>query len=530
MRRDTPRVGGFKSHELSLFLGHMNYESVSGVVVLVIFVMLVVVWLPNRTVDSMRKAQKHQEDKYSSSLHLVDAHSGTRFSDDSGPSEEGTAMRSNETGHAPNRPVVGRKELKVHEEKRVAHVRELRRAAARRRAIIATGLLIVSIAVLAIAFPLHFSPLFALIPAALLAVVLVAGARASKHAREWERNLKARNAAKSQQVKPASRTHRVDRRPGHVVADADANRQVDRARGGHGKTVVSTADDQPTGVLETSEIRSIVEQSKRKDAGDRARTAQEIEAPKANAADESEARISGSANRVRTKAGAVSEIRVEAEDAAGSSKPASAGNASSDKPRPGEESKTAVSKTDKPNASRSVVTMTAAAKAALHAESSQIDAVPDATNELQRVHPAGALNVVDMAPTNQDLISFSLGAPRNPQTATQEPQSLEIKSTRQVAKAVPSRVEEAAADANATKASATDKGKNPVGKSLSEDKSGARVDESSRARGGRAAESGEPANACTFHDAELAAKVEAPAVSSDSLGTGLESILARRGA
>ena len=34
----------------------------------------------------------------------------------------------------------------------------------------------------------------------------------------------------------------------------------------------------------------------------------------------------------------------------------------------------------------------------------------------------------------------------------------------------------------------------------------------------------------SFHDAEVAAQVEAPVATSESLGTGLETILARRGA
>ena len=84
------------------------------------------------------------------------------------------------------------------------------------------------------------------------------------------------------------------------------------------------------------------------------------------------------------------------------------------------------------------------------------------------------------------------------------PESLEIRSTRQVAKAVP--VEEEPADAQSEPAAQEE----PVAQDAQDD----------------AAES----EGVSFHDAEVSAQVEAPVATSESLGTGLDTILARRGA
>ena len=142
----------------------MGYESLSTVVVLVIVVIIMAGWLPTRTVKGMRKVAEHREDRYSSSLHLVDKDSGTRFSDERTPPAKGIIMQSDHTRGA------------KYSSEHIARVRQLRRAAIRRRRIIVITLLAITVLVLGISFPLKFSPLFALIPAALLAVVLALGA------------------------------------------------------------------------------------------------------------------------------------------------------------------------------------------------------------------------------------------------------------------------------------------------------------------------------------------------------------------
>ena len=54
----------------------MGYESLSTVVVLAIVIILMVFWLPKRTVKGMKRVIEHREDRFSPSLHLVDAERG----------------------------------------------------------------------------------------------------------------------------------------------------------------------------------------------------------------------------------------------------------------------------------------------------------------------------------------------------------------------------------------------------------------------------------------------------------------------
>lgn len=138
----------------------MGYESLSTVVVLAIVVILMLIWLPRRTIKGMKRVIEHREDRFSPSLHLVDADSGTRFSDETVAAAKGVLMQSTEAHKGAT------------SEERIAEIRALRHAAVRRRRAIAVSLLTITVVVLVCAFALHFSPLFALIPAALLAAVL----------------------------------------------------------------------------------------------------------------------------------------------------------------------------------------------------------------------------------------------------------------------------------------------------------------------------------------------------------------------
>ena len=117
----------------------MGYESLSTVVVLVILMVIAVGWLPRRTVNRMKKVAEHRQDRYSSSLHLVDADSGTRFSDEHTPQPKGAIMQRAQT--STTTPTTAK----------VAHIRELRRAAVRRRRILALSLLLITVLVLVLA-------------------------------------------------------------------------------------------------------------------------------------------------------------------------------------------------------------------------------------------------------------------------------------------------------------------------------------------------------------------------------------------
>ncbi|WEV72174.1 hypothetical protein [Bifidobacterium sp. ESL0790] len=437
----------------------------------------------------MKRVVEHRADKYSLSLHLVDAQSGTRFSDDHHALSEGVVMRSKQAGDAA-------KAAASKEAKRVAHIRQLRREAAHRRAIIAATLLAVTIVVAIAAIPLHFSGFFALIPLALLAVVLVLGVRASNHAREWERQLKVKRHRRA--MNAANRGVEAAKRVGQLSAAHQSAELVDAP-------VAHNEDDEPTGVMEQREIRQALRASR----ADHER----VEALRVQREHD---RQEVAASQISSEAEAKAEPKqaVKAHSASAASAPASSdfskASAKSAEVRKTNHSqgKAAASKAQQSHKTNEAVNQVQTkAKVA----SPTKDEPNDATHELKQVHPVRALDAVDMV-SNQDLISFSLGAPRSGvEVETSEPRSLEIKSTKQVAKAVPQ-------DAEKSDSEATDTAKSDAGEVSSKADSKAKQPK------------GDEAEVKSFHESEVSADVEAPASSSDSLGAGLEKILARRSA
>lgn len=408
----------------------MEYESLSTIVVLVIIGIIMAVWLPKRTVNGMKQVVKHRSDRYSSSLHLVSEESGTRFSDVRTPQAKGAIMPATQTDHEKNRAYI-------------AQVCGLRRAAARRRRWLAGGLLAAAVVVLVLAIALHFSPFYALIPAALCAVVCALGVRASKQARAWE----AKMAAKERDRK----------RKTAAVAKRAAKQRAQQAAA----QVAAAApheEDARTDVLEQREIRRALHQGR-------------IEQQEALARRQAE------------------QAALAAQSKAQPAQPAAAKSA---------EQPAVVSENHR-----------------MHAQLVVRDhdtAYPlDETNELSRVSPASAVDAFDMA-VNQDLISFSLGSPRNGVEIEQDDAlSLEIKSTRQVAKATPR-----AAEPNAESVPAASDAAEPAEESGQTDAKAAQPN--------RAAVN----DSVAFHETEASAAVEAPDETSDSLGSSLETILARR--
>ncbi len=408
----------------------MKYESLSTIVVLVIIGIIMAVWLPKRTVNGMKQVVKHRSDRYSSSLHLVSEESGTRFSDVRTPQAKGAIMPATQTDHEKNRAYI-------------AQVRGLRRAAARRRRWLAGGLLAAAVVALVLAIALHFSPFYALIPAALCAVVCALGVRASKQARAWE----AKMAAKERDRK----------RKTAAVAKRAAKQRAQQAAA----QVAAAApheEDARTDVLEQREIRRALHQGR-------------IEQQEALARRQAEQAALAAQSKVQP------------------AQPAAAKSA---------EQPAVVSENHR-----------------MHAQLVVRDhdtAYPlDETNELSRVSPASAVDAFDMA-VNQDLISFSLGSPRNGVEIEQDDAlSLEIKSTRQVAKATPR-----AAEPNAESVPAASDAAEPAEESGQTDAKAAQPN--------RAAVN----DSVAFHETEASAAVEAPDETSDSLGSSLETILARR--
>ncbi|WP_446325277.1 hypothetical protein [Bifidobacterium commune] len=448
---------------------------------------LVLGWLPRRTVESMNRVVEHREDKYSPSLHLVDANSGTGFCDNRHLLSEGELVRSEQANVAVKPALVAQSATSDKEQAEIARIRRLRREAARRRSVISVSLLVITVAVFVLSFVLGFSALFVLIPAAVLVVVLVCGVRAASHARSWERNLCARRKAEAK--------HR----------SGEMRKRNDKAANNRAEAV--SEDGEPTGTMEQHEIEQALRAAKMEK--------ERIMQLRAN-------RQSGQ-NRKNTSAEVQSSDGGADKDSVTS---ASVPNATAEKfqtqsatrHRPMEQSNRD-SKVRKDAHRAGSVSETKARAETSVAEPS------DATYELQQVHPAPALDLVDLVP-NQDLISFSLGSPRNgAEVKSEEPKSLEIKSTRQVAKAKAKTKDDSqpvsakqgqtkAADAFgiATKSNERSHAKVAVGNGDSETVE-------SRDYAG---------DSETFHASELSADTEAPAVSSDSLGTGLEKIFERR--
>lgn len=398
---------------MSPILDGMGYESLSTVVVLVIVIIAIAVWLPARTANGMKRAAEHRQDRYSPSLRIVEAEDGRRFGDIEPYQAKGAAM-----------PASTQSARLTTEH--IAHIRELRRESIRRRQILVASLLAVAIVVFALAFIVHYSPLFALIPLALTAAVLAMGANAARQARQWERRV-SRYKQKKTSATP-TRQGQIDSPAKNHAAESAAP-----------AVQTSRADDAATEVMEQRQIRRVLHDA-------------EVEQAKAKVLREAQA-------------------KADREAAA----PQAADHSEAETP--------SLTVRDERDAHDSVA--------------------DDATSELASVQPARALDVFDMA-TSQDLISFSLGADHAEDNA---PESLEIKSTRQVSKATPAEPE-------------------MVNKLIDEAKAVKASDDASAAKAQADHSAAQPES---FHEHEERAEVQAPVATSESLSVGLDSILARRG-
>lgn len=397
---------------MSPILDGMGYESLSTVVVLVIVIIAIAVWLPARTANGMKRAAEHRQDRYSPSLRIVEAEDGRRFGDIEPYQAKGAAM-----------PASTQSARLTTEH--IAHIRELRRESIRRRQILVASLLAVAIVVFALAFIVHYSPLFALIPLALTAAVLAMGANAARQARQWERRV-SRYEQKKTSATPTPQGQIDSPAKNHAESAAPA-------------VQTSRADDAATEVMEQRQIRRVLHDA-------------EVE---------------------QTKAKALREAQAKADREAAA--PQAADHSEAETP--------SLTVRDERDAHDSVA--------------------DDATSELASVQPARALDVFDMA-TSQDLISFSLGADHAEDNA---PESLEIKSTRQVSKATPAEPE-------------------MVNKLIDEAKAVKAADDASAAKAQADHSAAQPES---FHEHEERAEVQAPVATSESLSVGLDSILARRG-
>lgn len=461
----------------------MGYESLSTVVVLVIVAIIIVVWLPVRTANGMKRVDEHRQDRYSPSLHIVDAENGRRFGDIKPHKAKGAAMPAS----TPSARLTS---------EHIAHVRELRRAAIRRRQILAVCLLAITVLVFAVSFPLHFSPLLALIPFVLLLLVLVLGANASRQARQWECKVVRYERAHSGtgwSKKPSAESKdskRVNKAEPVAAVTAPAEKPAEQI------------EDAATEVMEQRQIRRAL-----RDA--------EIEQAKAKALRQS------AADKPAAEPSAMVDESADRKSAAETSESSATPDASV--------------RTDKSIESDKSVAPRVEPSLTVRDERDERDdaaAAADATSELVSVRPARALDVFDMS-TSQDLISFTLGGEHNADNA---PESLEIKSTRQVSKAEPVEpavaeklIDEARAVKAADDAKAADAGKAVSAGNAVDTESEQRDDADTNAATDADDEAANAAQRAAFHESEERADVEAPAATTDSLGAGLDSILARRG-
>lgn len=481
----------------------MGYESLSTVVVLVIVAIIIVVWLPVRTANGMKRVDEHRQDRYSPSLHIVDAENGRRFGDIKPHKAKGAAMPAS----TPSARLTS---------EHIAHVRELRRAAIRRRQILAVCLLAITVLVFAVSFPLHFSPLLALIPFVLLLLVLVLGANASRQARQWERKVVRYERAHSGtgwSKKPSAESKdskRVNKAEPVAAVTAPAEKPAEQI------------EDAATEVMEQRQIRRAL-----RDA--------EIEQAKAKALRQSAAAYQ--AAEEHAKQSEKSDIAQSAADKP-AAEPSTMVDESADRKSAAETSESsatpdASARTDKSTKlDKSVAPRVEPSLTVRDERDERDDAAADATSELASVRPARTLDVFDMA-TSQDLISFTLGGEHNADNA---PESLEIKSTRQVSKAEPVEpavaeklIDEARAVKAADDAKAADAGKAVSAGNAVDTESEQRDDADTNAATDADDEAANAAQRAAFHESEERADVEAPAATTDSLGAGLDSILARRG-
>ncbi len=480
----------------------MGYESLSTVVVLVIVAIIIVVWLPVRTANGMKRVDEHRQDRYSPSLHIVDAENGRRFGDIKPHKAKGAAMPAS----TPSARLTS---------EHIAHVRELRRAAIRRRQILAVCLLAITVLVFAVSFPLHFSPLLALIPFVLLLLVLVLGANASRQARQWERKVVRYERAHSGtgwSKKPSAESKdskRVNKAEPVAAVTAPAEKPAEQI------------EDAATEVMEQRQIRRAL-----RDA--------EIEQAKAKALRQSAAAYQTAEEHA--KQSEKSDIAQSAADKP-AAEPSAMVDESADRKSAAETSESSATpdasvRTDKSIESDKSVAPRVEPSLTVRDERDDAAAAADATSELVSVRPARALDVFDMS-TSQDLISFTLGGEHNADNA---PESLEIKSTRQVSKAEPVEpavaeklIDEARAVKAADDAKAADAGKAVSAGNAVDTESEQRDDADTNAATDADDEAANAAQRAAFHESEERADVEAPAATTDSLGAGLDSILARRG-
>ena len=491
----------------------MGYESVSALLVLIILVALWFGWLPKHTVNGMKSILEHREDRYSPSLHLVDEWSATRVCDGTRTTAKGVDVQ-------PTEQKTERKQRFTKEY--INHIRSLRRAAVRRRCMLVLALSVLTFLVALVGFGGLYSPAFALIPLAFLAIVLVCGARASKHARAWEARVASMRKKDADGVVTANVTNvseqvitKNDDRFGMVnsfvntvkAITAGASDFIDAKKSEYGKTINKTNSVKENREDYSSGNAGYHNASYENSSYSNQNYVQDCQAVR----DSTETSIM-EAREIRVALRRTMKDREEALRKRGLSMRSDENMEVIDVADAAKSNEVPVSNlsTSESNDSSSLKDSTQSSnkdevEQTKNVEQSEKTSYDDSTNEISEVRASKALDAFDLAASaqseKQDLISFSLGSKSSANysksaensekteksAASSAPESLEIKSTKQVAKAVPSK-------------SVAVSAANSADKSVEE-----------------------------FHNSEKQAKVEAPDSSADSLGVAnLREVLASR--
>lgn len=155
---------------MSFIVEGMSFQSLSGIVVAAIIVVVLAGLVPRNTMKGLKNASRHTQDKYSASLRVIE--------------DESYAGKDNQN----SRESVIQKSYIT--EEHINRVRVLRKAGIRRRRVLVSLLIVASIIVTVCAWYFAFSFAYVAIPVALLGVVLALGIRANASARAWERKIK----------------------------------------------------------------------------------------------------------------------------------------------------------------------------------------------------------------------------------------------------------------------------------------------------------------------------------------------------
>ena len=429
----------------------MDYKSVSSMVLLAVIVIVILGWLPRRTFRSMSNVAEHRRDRFSPSLHLIEADRARKFSDGRVTELKGACMDQ-----------VSDKSTALSRE-RISEIRRMRKAAAVRRRIVVFVLFVAIGAVLAAAFTFDFSPFYALIPTVLMMTVLALGVRATRHARAWEQRL----------AHATTGTSTADT----VEHGSVEHGSVEHGSVGHGSVGLSRDQHStPSSVVAADGEQEPKDSSVQSSASRSARTSQ------AQTQQMERRQIRRALRDANKQSKARSQVRASAHPSKSAQQPESTSNA------------------DQGHVDQSSSGHTSQAQPA----ASQ-DVHSDSTTQLSQVTAAHTLDLFDLAAAQPELISFSLDGSRAfGGEQAQEPHSLEIKSTRQVATAVPVQAAKSA--------------HKPAHESPDDGSFETEADESNAVIN----------DVDAFHNDEEQADVDVPAATDDSLGTSIASILARR--